>query len=72
MKSPAIGINYDTGNSNLAGTTDTYEWLNHVKDRLVHWQAKDISFSKSKAEKGKLSELQWVAHAAMALWIGEK
>ncbi len=47
VKSPAIGINYDTGNSYLAGTTDTYEWLTHVKDRLVHLHAKDISFSQS-------------------------
>jgi sugar phosphate isomerase/epimerase len=53
VKSPAIGINYDTGNSYLAGTTDTYEWLNHVKDRLVHLHAKDISFPQSDAEKGK-------------------
>ena len=55
VKSPALGINYDTGNSYLAGTTDTYEWLNHVKDRLVHLHAKDISFSQSTAEKGKIT-----------------
>jgi sugar phosphate isomerase/epimerase len=53
VKSPAIGINYDTGNSYLAGTTDTYEWLTHVRDRLVHLHAKDISFSQSDAERGK-------------------
>jgi len=53
VTSPAIGINYDTGNSYLAGTTDTYEWLSHVRDRLVHLHAKDISFSQSDAEKGK-------------------
>jgi sugar phosphate isomerase/epimerase len=53
VSSPAIGINYDTGNSYLAGTTDTYEWLSHVRDRLVHLHAKDISFSQSDAEKGK-------------------
>jgi sugar phosphate isomerase/epimerase len=53
VKSPAIGINYDTGNSYLAGTTDTYEWLSHVRDRLVHLHAKDISFSQSDAERGK-------------------
>ncbi|MGZ9166856.1 MAG: sugar phosphate isomerase/epimerase family protein, partial [Anaerolineales bacterium] len=55
VKSPAIGINYDTGNSYLAGTTDTYEWLTHVKDRLVHLHAKDISFSQSGSEKGKVT-----------------
>lgn len=36
VKSPAIGINYDTGNSYLAGGSDVYEWLERVKDRLVH------------------------------------
>lgn len=53
--SPAIGINYDTGNSYLAGTTDTYEWLEHVNDRLVHLHAKDISFSQSGEERGKVT-----------------
>jgi sugar phosphate isomerase/epimerase len=55
VDSPAIGINYDTGNSYLAGTTDTYEWLTHVKGRLVHLHAKDISFSQSDEEKGKVT-----------------
>lgn len=55
VKSPAIGINYDTGNSYLAGTTDTYDWLTHVKDRLVHLHAKDISFAQSGEERGKVT-----------------
>ena len=55
VQSPAIGINYDTGNSFLAGTTDTYAWLTHVKDCLVHLHAKDISYSQSDAERGKVS-----------------
>lgn len=55
VKSPMIGINYDTGNSYLAGTTDTYEWLGHVTDRLVHLHAKDISFSQSGEERGKVT-----------------
>lgn len=55
VKSPAIGINYDTGNSYLAGTTDTYDWLNHVVGRLVHLHAKDISFDQSGEEKGKVT-----------------
>jgi sugar phosphate isomerase/epimerase len=55
VKSPAIGINYDTGNSYLAGTTDTYDWLTHVKDHLVHLHAKDISFSQSGEERGKVT-----------------
>jgi len=55
VKSPAIGINYDTGNSYLAGTGDTYEWLQHVNDRLVHLHAKDISFQHSAEERGKVT-----------------
>ena len=55
VKSPTIGINYDTGNSYLAGTTDTYEWLAHVVDRLVHLHAKDISIKQSEAEHGKVT-----------------
>lgn len=55
VKSPAIGINYDTGNSYLAGTTDTYEWLTHVIPNLVHLHAKDISFSQSGEERGKVT-----------------
>ncbi len=55
VKSPAIGINYDTGNSYLAGTGDTYEWLSHVNDRLVHLHAKDIDIKHSDAERGKVS-----------------
>lgn len=55
VKSPAIAINYDTGNSYLAGTTDTYDWLTHVKNDLVHLHAKDISFAQSGEERGKVS-----------------
>jgi sugar phosphate isomerase/epimerase len=55
VKSPSIGINYDTGNSYLAGTGDTYEWLERVNSRLVHLHAKDISIKHSEAEKGKVS-----------------
>lgn len=53
VKSPNIGINYDTGNSYLAGGSDPYEWLQHVLDRLVHLHAKDISMQQSEAERGK-------------------
>jgi len=55
VESPSIGINYDTGNSYLAGTTDTYEWLDHVVDRLVHLHAKDISMAQSDEELGKVT-----------------
>jgi sugar phosphate isomerase/epimerase len=55
VKSSAIGINPDTGNSYLAGGSDVYEWLERVKDRLVHLHAKDISLAQSNAERGKVS-----------------
>ena len=55
VKSPAIGINYDTGNSYLAGTDDTYDWLDHVVGRLVHLHAKDISVEHSDSERGKVT-----------------
>ena len=54
VKSPAIGINFDTGNSYLCGA-DPYEWLEHVIDRLVHFHAKDISVSSPHAERGKVT-----------------
>ncbi|MEW6357838.1 MAG: sugar phosphate isomerase/epimerase [Planctomycetota bacterium] len=52
--SPAIGINFDTGNSYLAGQ-DPYKWLERVLDRLVHLHAKDISVEQSKDERGKVT-----------------
>lgn len=55
VKSPAIGFNYDTGNSFLAGTDDTYSWLTHVTPHLVHLHAKDISFEQSGEERGKVT-----------------
>jgi sugar phosphate isomerase/epimerase len=54
VKSPAIGINFDTGNSYLAGE-DPIAWLGHVRDRLVHLHAKDISLQQSDAERGKVT-----------------
>ena len=42
VKSPAIGINFDTGNAYLCGH-DVYAWLERVARRLVHLHAKDIS-----------------------------
>lgn len=55
VSSPAIGINFDTGNSYLAGGSDVYEWLEGVKDRLVHLHAKDISLAQSESERGKVT-----------------
>lgn len=54
VDSPAIGINFDTGNSYLSGQ-DPIEWLKHVKDRLVHLHAKDISVQQSEDERGKVT-----------------
>ena len=54
VDSQAIGINFDTGNSYLAGE-DPIAWLEHVKDRLVHLHAKDISIQQSAAERGKVT-----------------
>jgi sugar phosphate isomerase/epimerase len=54
VDSPAIGINFDTGNSYLCGH-DPVDWLKRVKDRLVHLHAKDISVQKSKDERGKVT-----------------
>ena len=54
VDSPAIGINFDTGNSYLGGE-DPIAWLEHVKDRLVHVHAKDISLQQSDAERGRVA-----------------
>ncbi len=54
VDSPAIGINFDTGNSYLCGH-DPYIWLERVKDRLVHLHAKDISVQQSDTERGKVT-----------------
>ena len=54
VDSPAIGINFDTGNSYLAGE-DPIAWLQHVRDRLVHLHAKDISVVQSESERGKVT-----------------
>jgi len=54
VKSPAIGINFDTGNSYLCGH-DPYKWLASVIQRLVHLHAKDISVQQSGAERGKVT-----------------
>ena len=54
VKNPAIGINFDTGNSYLSGQ-DPYRWLERVIGRLVHLHAKDISVEQSGAERGKVT-----------------
>lgn len=54
VDSPAIGINFDTGNAYLSGE-DPIAWLQHVVGRLVHLHAKDISVQQSKDERGKVT-----------------
>ncbi len=54
VKSEAIGINFDTGNSYLCGH-DPYQWLRRVVKRLVHLHAKDISVQQSSRERGKVT-----------------
>jgi sugar phosphate isomerase/epimerase len=54
VKSPNIGINFDTGNAFLCGH-DPYKWLKRVVKRLVHLHAKDISIQQSGAERGKVT-----------------
>ncbi len=54
VQSKAIGVNFDTGNSYLAGE-DPLVWLEHVLGRLVHLHAKDISMQQSSAERGKVT-----------------
>ncbi|MEI6567038.1 MAG: sugar phosphate isomerase/epimerase [Verrucomicrobiota bacterium] len=54
VKSPSIGINFDTGNSYLCGH-DPYKWLGKVIKNLVHLHAKDISIQQSSSERGKVT-----------------
>ncbi|MCP4887770.1 MAG: sugar phosphate isomerase/epimerase [Planctomycetaceae bacterium] len=54
VPSPAIGINFDTGNAYLC-QQDPYQWLEHVRDRLVHLHAKDISIEQGEDERGKVT-----------------
>jgi sugar phosphate isomerase/epimerase len=54
VRSPNIGINFDTGNALLCGH-DPYQWLRRVVKRLVHLHAKDISLQQSGAQRGKVT-----------------
>ncbi|MCZ7644271.1 MAG: sugar phosphate isomerase/epimerase [Planctomycetota bacterium] len=54
VDSPALGINFDTGNGYLCGH-DPYAWLERVLPRLVHLHAKDISIGQSDGERGKVT-----------------
>lgn len=54
VKSKAIGLNFDTGNSYLCGH-DPLKWLDDIIDHTVHVHAKDISIDQSKKERGKVT-----------------
>jgi len=54
VKSPSIGINFDTGNAFLCGH-DPYQWLRRVVKRLVHLHAKDITVQHAGEERGKVT-----------------
>ena len=54
VKSPVLGINFDTGNAFLCGQ-DPIRWLRRVVKRLVHLHAKDISVEHAAAERGKVT-----------------
>ena len=52
--SPLFKVNFDTGNSYLAGA-EPYDMLEYFADRVVHVHAKDISLAQSTAERGKVT-----------------
>lgn len=54
VDSPWIRVNYDCGNTFLAGE-DPYAMLDAVADRVVHVHAKDISQKQAEAERGKVT-----------------
>jgi sugar phosphate isomerase/epimerase len=55
VDSPWIAVNWDTGNSYLAGIEDPYEGLSKVRDHVRHIHAKDISMAHSASERGKVT-----------------
>jgi sugar phosphate isomerase/epimerase len=54
VDSPWIRVNYDCGNTFLAGE-DPYAMLEAVIDRVVHVHAKDISRKQATEERGKVT-----------------
>lgn len=53
VSSPALGINFDTGNAYLSGN-DPHEWLERIIGRVRHVHAKDISQEDSDQYRGKV------------------
>jgi sugar phosphate isomerase/epimerase len=54
VDSPWIRVNYDCGNTFLAGE-DPYKMLDAVIEKVVHVHAKDISVKQAEAERGKVT-----------------
>jgi sugar phosphate isomerase/epimerase len=55
VPSERIAVNWDTGNSYLAGVEDPYEGLESVRDLVRHVHAKDISLEHSERERGTVT-----------------
>jgi sugar phosphate isomerase/epimerase len=55
VPSPWIQVNWDTGNSYLAGLEDPYDGLKMVREHVMHIHAKDISMQQSSTERGKVT-----------------
>jgi sugar phosphate isomerase/epimerase len=53
--SPWIAVNWDTGNSYLAGVEDPYDALAAVRDHVRHVHAKDIDMAQSERERGTVT-----------------
>ena len=53
INSPALAINFDTGNAFLSGN-DPHEWLADIIDDVVHVHAKDISQETADLYRGKV------------------
>jgi sugar phosphate isomerase/epimerase len=54
VDSPWIRVNYDTGNTFLAGE-DPYAMLEAIAGKVVHVHAKDISTKQAEEERGKVT-----------------
>ncbi|WP_308467129.1 sugar phosphate isomerase/epimerase family protein [Rathayibacter soli] len=55
VKSPWIGVNWDTGNAYLAGEEDPYDALTAVAQKVLHLHAKDISFEQAQSDRGQVT-----------------
>jgi sugar phosphate isomerase/epimerase len=54
VPSPWIGINFDTGNSYLAGSDPVHD-LKQVAEKVIHVHAKDIAFEHAERERGHVT-----------------